>query len=270
MDLSTQGPMATSIADLRLLLEVMRGPVHGDPTAIPSWKPRGSSKPSRVLAAPRTWDFGPLPPEVDEPLRAALAALEADLGLHVEEVSPADLFPSVAGTEHTPGDDWFTMVAAEELGWLGRAFVLEHMEDFSAPFRPAMEAALQIPLDDYLGARRRRFGYVRDTDTLLGEDAVLVTPTLGYAGWLADGTVPETGEPAGAEGYNNGEANLTGHPSLSVPAGTCANGLPFGLQITGPRFRDDLVLEVGAMWERARPWPLAAPGYEAFGAGIVG
>ena len=269
MDLSTQGPMATSIADLRLLLELIRGPVHGDPTAIPRWRPGGATRPRRVLAAPRTWDFGPLPSEVDEPFRAAIVALEGDLGLHVEEVLPADLFPSVAGTEHTSGDDWFTLVAAEELGWLGRAFVREHLEAFSAPFRFTMGAALEISLDAYLDARRRRFGYVRDTDNLLGEDAVLLTPTLGYQGWLADGTLPGTSESLGGQGYNNGEANLTGHPSLSVPAGACANGLPFGLQITGPRFRDDLVLEVGAMWESAHPWLLAAPGYEPFGAGVV-
>jgi Asp-tRNA(Asn)/Glu-tRNA(Gln) amidotransferase A subunit family amidase len=65
--------------------------------------------------------------------------------------------------------------------------------------------------------------------------------------------------------YNNQPANSTGHPSLSVPAGRSENGVPFGLQITGPRFADDLVLNLGAEWEAANPWPLAAPGYEAFG-----
>jgi amidase/aspartyl-tRNA(Asn)/glutamyl-tRNA(Gln) amidotransferase subunit A len=50
-----------------------------------------------------------------------------------------------------------------------------------------------------------------------------------------------------------------------VPAGTCENGLPFGFLINGPRFRDGLVLEVGAMWERAHPWSASAPGYEPFG-----
>jgi Asp-tRNA(Asn)/Glu-tRNA(Gln) amidotransferase A subunit family amidase len=36
------------------------------------------------------------------------------------------------------------------------------------------------------------------------------------------------------------------------------------LQITGPRFADDLVLEVAAVWEAANPWPPAAPGHEPF------
>ncbi|MEX1265096.1 MAG: amidase family protein [Actinomycetota bacterium] len=56
--------------------------------------------------------------------------------------------------------------------------------------------------------------------------------------------------------------NITAHPSLSVPAGLSANGVPFGLQITGPRWADDMVLAAGAAWEAAQPWPAADPGYE--------
>ena len=71
------------------------------------------------------------------------------------------------------------------------------------------------------------------------------------------------GTPASA--YNTQAANITGHPALSVPAGISPNGVPFGMQITGPRFADDMVLAVGAAWEAARPWPIVAPGFTPFG-----
>jgi len=58
--------------------------------------------------------------------------------------------------------------------------------------------------------------------------------------------------------------NMTGHPAVSVPAGRSSDGVPFGLQITGPRFRDHVVLDVAAAWERAEPWPLVAAGYTPF------
>ena len=74
--------------------------------------------------------------------------------------------------------------------------------------------------------------------------------------------LPNGDRPAEAEGYNTGEFNMSGHPALSVPAGLSANGIPFGLQVAGPRYRDDLVLEFGAAWEDIRPWPTVAPGYE--------
>jgi Asp-tRNA(Asn)/Glu-tRNA(Gln) amidotransferase A subunit family amidase len=154
----------------------------------------------------------------------------------------------------------------EEVHWLGRAFVESHLEEFSPDFRQEMEDALAIPLERYLAARHRRYDYAADIDRLLGEDAVLVCPTHGHPGWLADGTLPETGGKVGAQGYNVGEFNLSGHPSVSLPAGVCSNGVPFGLLVNGPRWRDDLVLAFGAAWERARPWPAVAPGYEPFGA----
>ncbi len=56
--------------------------------------------------------------------------------------------------------------------------------------------------------------------------------------------------------------NITGHPAVSLPAGTLPSGLPFGLLLTGPRFRDDLLLDLAARWEQARPWPWFAPGFE--------
>jgi Asp-tRNA(Asn)/Glu-tRNA(Gln) amidotransferase A subunit family amidase len=255
--------MATSVADARLLLDVMRGPVEGDPSAAPAWSPR-AGLPSRVIAVTRTRDLGPLPPEVDGPFRAALAAIERDLGLPVEEITPADLFPTSGATAGETRDDWYVTVTIEELHWLGRAWVQAHLHEFSAAFRGEMEQALAYTVEDYLWARLRRFTFTADLDRLLGEDAVLVCPTHGYEGWLADGRLPGMDRPATAEGYNTGEFNLSGHPSLSVPAGFSPNGLPFGIEINGPRYRDDLVLELAAAWERANPWPLVPPGYEPF------
>ena len=263
MDYSTQGPLAASIEDVKLLLHVMRGPTEGDPTAAPSWQ-YGGGMPRRVLAAPRTRNVGPLPEDVEEPFRAALAAIEGELGLPVEEISTASLFPSLDLTETQTRDDWFATVAAEELIWLGRAWVEEHLDQFSDDFRAAMEYGLTLTLDDYLEVRQHRFAYASDLDRLLGQDTVLVTPTNGYAGWLPNGMLPDGDRPAEADGYNTGEFNMSGHPALSVPAGLSANGIPFGLQIAGPRYRDDLVLEFGAAFERVRPWPAVAPGYEPF------
>jgi Asp-tRNA(Asn)/Glu-tRNA(Gln) amidotransferase A subunit family amidase len=146
-------------------------------------------------------------------------------------------------------------------GWV---FCEEHRERFTPWFREIVDDVRAFSLEDYLEARRRRFAYVRELDELLGSDAVLVTPTMGVEGYRPDGIDPETGEPAGWSAFNTDPQNITGHPALTVPAGRSANGIPFGITITAPRFRDDLALAFGASWERANPWPLAAPGYEPF------
>jgi aspartyl-tRNA(Asn)/glutamyl-tRNA(Gln) amidotransferase subunit A len=46
--------------------------------------------------------------------------------------------------------------------------------------------------------------------------------------------------------------NLAGIPGMSVPCGTSADGLPVGLQLLAPAWREDLLFRVGAEWERSQ------------------
>ena len=259
IDLSTSGPFATSIADVRRLLSIEAGPVPGDPSALPFPLPTGEGGlPSHVFAVPRFEDLGPLPEGVARPFAEASASLERDLGLEVERLESGSIFSS-----EDVGGVWLTTCAFEHLHALGPDFVREHMERFSPDFGSTMRHALTISPEAYMAARRRRFELVRDLDVLLGGSGVLVMPTMAVVGLFPDGRAPGD-PPSDAAIYNTDPQNLTGHPALSVPAGVCENGIPFGLQITGPRFRDDLVLNLGEAWEAANPWPLAAPGYEPF------
>jgi len=126
-----------------------------------------------------------------------------------------------------------------------------------------MQAGLSTPLADYVDARRRRFAHTRALDLLLGDDGVLVTPTVAMTAQHVDGRMlgaDVAGTPEDA--LNTCLQNITGHPAVSVPAGLLPNGLPFGLQLTGPRYRDDLLLDLAERWECARPWPWFAPGFE--------
>ncbi|MFM7719169.1 MAG: amidase family protein, partial [Actinomycetota bacterium] len=120
------------------------------------------------------------------------------------------------------------------------------------------------------GARKaalaRMPGYRKELAAVLAGDAVIATPTLAAAGWLAEGPLPGSDAIAPTDDvYNVNCQNLAGAPGISVPAGTFASGVPFGLQFTGPRDGEDLLLGIAAEWERAAPWPLAAPGYVPFG-----
>src|SRR6266511_4143473 len=264
LDLSTDGPLATSVEDLRLLLAIEAGPVAGDPTAlpVPPALERGErpARPGRVLAAPRFVPWGPLPADVAELFDAALLALERDLGLAIEPVEPERIFR--AGNLD---EDWLTLTTTEHAHKLGRDTIEANRHLLHPAGRAFLEHGLRTPIEEYLAARRRRFEYVRELDELLGADGVIVTPTLASAGWLAEGKMPGSrhfGIPD--EVYNTAPANVTGHPSLSLPAGHFGSGVRFGLQFTGPRFRDDLLLDLGEAWQRARPWPPVADGYEPF------
>jgi Asp-tRNA(Asn)/Glu-tRNA(Gln) amidotransferase A subunit family amidase len=162
-------------------------------------------------------------------------------------------------------DDWFAIAGPEHAHRLGR----ERIEEGGGELHPAtlgfLQEGLKVSFEDYLAARRRRFGYVRALDELLGEDAVICSPVMAISSCPADGVMPGADAPGlSTDVYDTQAQNMTGHPAVSVPAGRSADGVPFGLQITGPRFRDHLVLDVAAAWERAEPWPLVADGYTPF------
>ncbi len=260
IELSTKGPMATSVADARLLLDVLRGPIAGAPGAAPAWAPPRDAPARRILATPRLVAHDePLPPTLVAAFEAVLHTIETSGGLPVERIDPP--YPQQLD------EDWAVMASVDELTWLGRGLVQARADEMTEYLRGAMGFASSISVDAYQDARRRRFAFARLTDELLGEDAVLLCPTMCVEGFPVDGRLPGA-EGQGTEGfhYNTQPANTTGHPALSVPAGLSPNGVPLGLQITGPRYRDDMALDVGAMWEELAPWPEAAPDHEPFAA----
>jgi len=48
--------------------------------------------------------------------------------------------------------------------------------------------------------------------------------------------------------------NVWGLPAISTPCGFTQGGLPIGLQIVGPRWREDLVLRLAHAYEQATAW----------------
>src|SRR5581483_2377769 len=133
IDLSTFGPIASTVADVRLLLEVEAGPVPGDPTALPHPLETRPDLPRRAFAAQRFVDYGPLPEGVRASFQSALARVELDLGLPVEPLGGGVLRSGDSGA------DWLTMCAAEHVHHLGAGLVRANLERFSEPFRARME-----------------------------------------------------------------------------------------------------------------------------------
>lgn len=214
-----------------------------------------------MFAAPRIQPGPPPSPALAATFEAALKSAEEAFGVPVELVDASRLW-APASTE----EDWATVVAAEHVHHLGRELVAANLDRMHRSARGLMEYGLGISIDDYQAARRRRFEFVLALDEMLGDDALLLTPTVVAEGFLADGRLTAQDEPASLPShvYNTSLANITGNPALSLPAGVSANGVPFGLQVVGPRFRDAWLLELAARWEERRPWPRTAPGYDSF------
>ena len=268
IDYSTEGPFATTVADLRLLMSVIAGAAPGDPIGAVGLQPQEylnfkNQTPAKIYAATRTSDFGALPAELEQVFRGAVAELSGQLNQQVTWIEPGSLFGSA-----DPDLDWFTTATAEHLVSLGRDWVVENFELLHPSSQEFFTQGMNANLDEYIEARRRRFEYVRVMDELLSGEAILLTPTVAEIGWFADGRL-SVDSPAGlspAESYSTALQNITGHPAISLPLPVMSSGLPGALQITAGRYREDLLLDMAQNWERTNPWQLNATGYDAFDA----
>jgi Asp-tRNA(Asn)/Glu-tRNA(Gln) amidotransferase A subunit family amidase len=262
IDYSTDGPLATSCDDLELLFDVMRGPTAGDPTAptvaMNNTMVRHRGQPVTLFAAERTSPLGALPHDVAVLFADAVAAVSELLKVPVEWKSPEEFF-----FDGNPDLDWFTTCTAEHVNALGREWVLANMDTFHVATKEFLEVGLRVSVDEYLDARRRRYRYVRTMDQLLGENGLLLTPSVTSSGWLADGRMTTDAEVHGLAPALNSTAmqNVTGLPAISVPMGHFSNSLPFGLQLTGRHYDDLRLIDLASVLEDAYPWPRTATGY---------
>jgi aspartyl-tRNA(Asn)/glutamyl-tRNA(Gln) amidotransferase subunit A len=97
---------------------------------------------------------------------------------------------------------------------------------------------------------------------------VLITPTQrGVAQPIATapaapparggGAPPAAGGPGGL--VNTAAFDIYGLPTISVPCGFSASGLPIGLQISGNHFAESTVLSVAHAYEQATEWHKRRP-----------
>ena len=137
-------------------------------------------------------------------------------------------------------------------------------EDLTLEIRFAMEASPQYRAWHGAEVETFRIEMNEAMADLFEQVDILLCATSPMEPFAAEGPMPyQVGEVA-VSPYNAGAltipANLSGYPAISIPAGLSSGGLPIGLQAYARRHEDALLLTLAHTMERARPWPLVAPG----------
>jgi aspartyl-tRNA(Asn)/glutamyl-tRNA(Gln) amidotransferase subunit A len=143
----------------------------------------------------------------------------------------------------------------------------KYLERYSREMGRALVASLRearsLTIDELAEAQRVKTEQNRALWNLFERFDLIVTPTMPTEAFAAGGPPPAEidGRPVSifdvvAFTY---PFNLSGHPAASVPAGFTENKMPAGLQIIGPRHRDDLVLQAARAYEQAHPWNNTRP-----------
>jgi aspartyl-tRNA(Asn)/glutamyl-tRNA(Gln) amidotransferase subunit A len=120
-----------------------------------------------------------------------------------------------------------------------------------------------VTLPQFAKVEKARRSLELQVAELFDDVDVLLTPTNPCAPFAAEGPMPTeiAGQRchAGTAALLTMFANVANLPSITVPAGLTADGLPVGLMITTARHREDQCLRLARIFEHAAPWPLHAP-----------
>jgi Asp-tRNA(Asn)/Glu-tRNA(Gln) amidotransferase A subunit family amidase len=260
------GPMARTVDDAALMLEVMAGPHPKDPFSAPDDGTdfrAATDRPVDDMKIAYSPDLGAFPVEDDvrEVVGDAVGAF-ADAGATVEEVDgPVDLsHDEIMDTYYT-----FATVLWESLfDTLEEDGLDPRGEDRDRLVDSTVETILEsegVSTREYAAANRKRTQVYDSLCETLAEYDLLVTPTLGVTPF-EHGDLPETVADQSVDRRRGWlltqPFNFSGHPVASVPAGF-ADGLPVGMQVVGSRFAEEDVLAGSAAVERQRPWHDAYP-----------
>ncbi len=120
----------------------------------------------------------------------------------------------------------------------------EHTELVSQVLRDTvLTPGRELPLAAYVEAIETAQAFRSHIDDLFGDVDLLLTPSA--AGEAPEG-LGSTGDPS-----FNSIWTLAWTPCLTLPAGKGPSGLPLGVQLVGPRFRDETLFDAAA-WVEAR------------------
>lgn len=250
--MAVSGPLARSIADLRLSLEVMARPDPGDPWHVPM-PLTGPEFPRRAALCVHP-DGMATTPHVEIALRDAAARL-TDAGWDVAEIE----CPPLREPARLQLQFWlFEMYRA--------GFDMFDKED-DADARHILAEFLKLSsvpdLDDLATSLQARVGFMRRWQTLLSDRPVVICPVS------AEPPFPDLLDLKDFPRVLTAQMTQVGLPFLGFPGMSVFTGydriaggtVPLGAQLVGPRFREDILFDAAEAIEARGPaLRIATPG----------
>jgi len=245
--LGVVGPMARTVADLKLFFEVMQGPDDGDPSVAPVPLRWPGKEGLRGIRIGYFEDDGrtPVTPETREAVKTAAEALRR-AGFKVEPFRPQ-------GLERAREVWWqfFGVAGGMLLGPLLKGRESE-LSPILREFCDWVAAEQTHTADSLLDAWMQRdlirmgiFRQMREYPILLCPVASIPAFQHGEREWTIDGqSVKYLDAWSYCEWFN-----LLGVPAVVVPVSQSVEGLPVGVQIVGRPWEEELVLEVAESLE---------------------
>ncbi|MGI8649832.1 MAG: amidase [Rubrobacter sp.] len=253
------GPLARTVRDAALLLDVVSGFDARDPASVSERKPgflaaceapvegvRVAWSPTLGYARPTSEVLG-----ITEKAARTFESLGCSVEL-VEEVieDPVDLWSA----------EFYASVGTR---------LKDALENSRELLDPAvvdiLEGALEGTIDEYYSSVFARYELREKVRRLFEGYDLLLSPTLPVPPFGAGvNTPPELPDRNVVSWvYYTYPFNLTGNPAASIPCGFTRDGLPVGLQMVAGMNRETDILRAAAAFEAAYPWANVKPSLSA-------
>jgi aspartyl-tRNA(Asn)/glutamyl-tRNA(Gln) amidotransferase subunit A len=242
------GPMTRTVTDSALMLNIIARPDGRDFYALPHDNRDWMIGIDDGVAG---WRIGyaatingeSVDPGVAAEVEAAVKRFE-DLGAHVE---PFEL--NMPGVAEAFALHWLSGAAT-----LLNGFTPEQQSEIDPGLQAMAAHGRRFTVPQYLGAVKAREGYALQINRLFEHYDLILTPSLPITAFAAGHDTPVSGPFAGWTGWTpfSHPFNLSKHPAASIPCGF-ADGLPVGLQLVGPSFREDIVFRAARAFESVMP-----------------
>lgn len=256
--LDTVGPLAQTVEDCALLVGLMAGADPADPTTstrtVPDYMSAatGSLKGMKI-GVPTAFYVDDLDADVARALDETIATLKKE-GAEIVKVGLPDQRQLSAACQ---------LVLAVEAAAFHKRWLIERPQDYGAQVLMRLQNGLAIPAVSYLEAMRwRGAALAAHLAAVTGTDAVIAPVAPMPAVTIAESDI---GNSHDAEAVIQRITRFTrpinylGLPSLSIPAGFTAKGLPVGMQLIGRPFDEAGLTRIGAAFQRATDYHQQVP-----------
>jgi amidase len=245
--MSVQGPLARRVRDIRLALAAMAEEDPRDPWWVPApLQGPPLRRPIRVALSPDPACIG-VHPTVAEAVKRA-GTLLAAAGYAVAEIDPPD-FAAIA-------KEWGKIIKEEDPHYTTPNVEKYADERLRKMHKWRTRNAREPDALAYMQALARRTSWIRRWNLFLRDHPLLIIPVSFEPPFEQDRDCAdyETALHVRDMQMPSFVIPVLGLPAISVPTGI-ADGLPTGVQIVSPRFREDLVLDAAEIIEANCPMP---------------
>jgi len=247
------GPMARSVEDTAIMLQAMAGYDSNDPATSREPVPDYRTALAKGVPHLRIGLDEKMLKGVSAPVRAALDHVVQTL-LKTTGARPRP----ITIPEHGDIQDVATALITAELAVAHEK--MERANRYSDALKGMIAAGRKVTASQVVNGMHRRADFTGRFRHVFDQVDILVMPVLPVP-------TPPTAEMT-LQGMMNQDwgisrytmmFDLTGSPSLTIPAGVDPDGMPIGIQLIGPDFGEERLFAAGHAFQQATDWHLKRP-----------